>query len=177
MYASLILAISISSAAMAEPPSDKKIDATAEAISINGKTPVDLINLRPPFNKSKGVEHARLVYYNYISCGANNNETCDGHYTLNAPAGWQVCNSFYTEVDHRGPDAWFNRDPINFYPNDPERPARFRAVNVFIHAACSHHPFGGDSSYERVEQVGLDLIPASASDYDRYFEGCWMPPG
>jgi hypothetical protein len=108
-------------------------------------------------------------------CEANWDQDCEDAQVLSAPEGWQVCRLTFTEVTRDGWDAWFNHEPTSFFTNDPETPDRYRAVRIAIHAFGTGNPFDQRGSKMRVDNIVLDMIPASAGRYERYAASCDMP--
>ena len=144
--------------------------------TVNGLTSAELFAQRkkaPP--GVTGLTHYRDIRYAYWECDADWNEKCEGDEIIQAPAGWQVCKAVFTIQTSDGHDAWFRADPTAFYPNDGQDPDRYRAVSYTIHAEGNGNIFDHRGSKERVESIGLDLIPADADNFDRYWEGCDMP--
>jgi hypothetical protein len=114
------------------------------------------------------------VKYTYISCDVNWDQHCSATYVIDAPAGWQACRALYgvgTQMNR----ANYSVTPTSWYTNDPESPDRFRAYSFYISAEGSGNIFDRWGSNMTLNGVGLRLIPADATNNDRYSAGCEMP--
>jgi len=105
-------------------------------------------------------------------CEANWDQDCEDSKILNAQPGWQVCKLTYTETTRDGWDAWFTHEATSFYNYDPEPADRYTAVRIAIHAFGTGNPLDQRGSKMRVDNIVLDMIPASAGNNTRYAEGC-----
>jgi hypothetical protein len=63
----------------------------------------------------------------------------------------------------------------SWYTNDSESPDRYRAVRLYIHAFGNANPFDHRGSRMWVSNVGVIVISAEATNYDRNRAGCDMP--
>lgn len=167
--------IALPGQAQSESAMPTKRDAESKRFELNGVQADALIAKQKGDGKATGVQHVRYTYYDWWQCEADWNQVCDGVEVIAAPAGYQVCNIYYTITVSNGHDKWFHSAPTSFYPNDPQSPDRFRAGDFRIHAQGNNNPFDRRGSKIRVENVGLDLISADADNFTRYKEGCMMP--
>lgn len=154
----------------------KKVEPKADKLLINGKTPAEVLAAHPKAHfESTSVEHYRYVAYSNWVCDADWDQNCEGSVSVDALPGYQVCKVLYRVTTSDGHDAWFNATPAQFYPSDPQSPDRFRSYTFQIHAFGNGNAFDHRGSKEVVEDIGMDLIPADADDFTRYYEGCYMP--
>lgn len=168
----LLFALVATSTIAAETNKLPVVAPIKKTLTINGKTPDQVNRLRPMTEQSISVGHS-VYTYNPWTCDAGNWESCDGHMTFTADAGEQICKVTKTESNMSGGDRYSNSEPSGFYPGDSESPDRFRSVELYVHAGGSHSPIGNGSSISVV--FVIDTIPASATNYTRYYEGCQMP--
>lgn len=154
----------------------KQVQPRADKLQVNGKSPAEMIAAQPKAHfESTSVQHYRYIYYSNWVCEADWDQNCEGSVTVNAPPGYQVCKALYRVTTSDGHDAWFNSTPQEFYPSDPQSPDRFRSYTFQIHAFGNGNVFDHRGSKEVVEDIGMDLIPAGADNFTRYYEGCYMP--
>jgi hypothetical protein len=112
--------------------------------------------------------------YNWLKCDAKWNGSCEGTVLLEAPQGWQACRLLYRIGEVNG-GAAFSTVQTSWYTNDPESPDRFRAFSIHLVARGGGNPFDQKGVSVRLENVGIRLLPANATNADRYAEGCEMP--
>lgn len=137
--------------------------------------PIENNNLNDLWSINYTTPTARLIVYEYIDCDVPWNRRCEGEYTITAWPDWQVCKALYDVKQQGGHDAWFSQDPKDWYTYDPESPDRFRSIRFQIHAFGSGNPFNQVGSRMWVTDVGILMIPAQATNFERYATGCSMP--
>lgn len=121
------------------------------------------------------ISHSQKIVHPSWFCDVNWDQNCEDSETVVADNGWQVCRAIFNVTTSDGHDAWFHADPAQFYPGDPESPDRFGAIAFTIHGYGNGNPLDQRGSKEVVENVGIDMIPASANNYGRDQEHCTMP--
>ena len=115
----------------------------------------------------------QYIRYSTVQCDVGPGQRCEGSVTVVAPTGWQVCGPIYTVTYYGGYDKEVRVTPAQFYPNDPQSPDRFSAYEYYIRAGGNGFGLGARVT---LSQVGISLIPADMTNYDRYFYKCQMPP-
>jgi hypothetical protein len=118
----------------------------------------------------------RNIVFSNWDCDAAWDQRCESEQTIEAWSGWQVCQAVYRVIQQGGHDAWISVSPTNWYVGDAESPDRYRAVRLQIHAFGNSNPFDRRGSRMWVGDIGITMIPAEASNFDRYRSGCSMPP-
>jgi hypothetical protein len=126
--------------------------------------------------KERSIQKERLILWKSIECDvAWNAGSCTATKDLDAPPGWQACKVVYS-LAHEGGFATSKKfTPDNWYTNDPESPDRYRRYKVHISASGSDSIFNQVGARIRLENVGIDIIPATADNAARYAAGCDMP--
>lgn len=114
------------------------------------------------------------IKYVYVKCDVRWNEKCEGNYDIDAPAGWQACKPLFN-VAGLQQGAGYEVRPGSWYTNDPESPDRFRRYSYHIWAKGSGNLFDQWGSKVELTRVGIRIIPAAATNAQRYAEGCEMP--
>lgn len=106
-------------------------------------------------------------------CDVSARQCCNASRSFVADPGWQACSFLYTEYSKGGYSTTFNKNPTNWYTSDSEDPDRFRAYDVKI-GACGA-TLDGTGAWIKLHRVGIRMIPASATNQERYAAGCDMP--
>lgn len=148
------------------------VKETFDAFLLNGRQ-VAVPTLR---EEGATVQIFDWIVYSWWECRVNWDQTCRGTKTFEVPAGWQACKFLYIEQSRGGFDTTFQFGASNWYTNDPESPDRFRAYVATIGASGSGNIFNQQGAWIRLENVGVRLIPATATNQQRYEAGCHMPP-
>ena len=117
----------------------------------------------------------RRIHYTDLTCDSAWNERCEDSNALDAPAGTQVCNVFYSVTYEGGYDTEIRTTPGSWYENDPESPDRFRRVEIYMRAGGSRNVLDRVGARITLSDVGITVIPASASNSERFAAGCAMP--
>jgi hypothetical protein len=130
--------------------------------------------LRSAFGAVNSVQYFDWIMYSYISCQADWNVFCSGTTPLQAPPGWQVC-TLLNGPEQKNGDAYFSVISADWYNGDFEHPARFNRYDFYIYAHGSGSVFNQTGANINVPNVGLRLLPSSATNFDRYANGCAMP--
>lgn len=126
--------------------------------------------------KERLIQKERLIIWKSIECDvAWNGGSCTTTKDLEAPVGWQACAVVYN-LAHEGGFATSKKfTPDHWYTNDPESPDRFRRYKVHVSASGSGSIFNQVGARIRLENVGIDIIPANADNAARFAAGCDMP--
>ena len=155
----------------AKPDSDIKSEAIKLTTEDYPSQGISLLNEKLANPASTTVD---WIAYNWIKCEADWNQHCEGDHLVEAPSGWQACKSIFT-VGHSGRQTSYSVTPVNWYTNDPESPDRFRAYNYHVMARGSHSLIDRWGTNITLNNVGIRVIRADATNYDRYAAGCEMP--
>lgn len=144
---------------------------TTEKFLLNGRN----VTEAPPKLTGDNRQIWNKIIYSRITCDVNWNQYCEHKETFVAPAGWQICKPLYkVEANmNRTSHRW---TPGNWYTNDPESPDRYRSLDFYMGADGSGNLFNQWGSKISLLDVGYSMIPASATNDDRYECGCNMPP-
>ncbi len=135
---------------------------------INGKAP------EPREVQIEAVATQDIILHSYIRCEGRWDDSCEGNHDLKAPANWQACLPLY-QVANSDSNSGYSIDATDWYTNDPESPDRFRSFHLNIRGSGSHNPFDKVGFEIKLVNVGLRVIPATATNADRYAAGCMMP--
>ena len=113
------------------------------------------------------------IAYESLTCEAEWDQYCDTRGTLKieAPANWQVCKPTYN-VGSQGGDRGFDFWATSWYPDDKQRPSRFRAFIVRVWANGSGFPKDKWGSNIQLKDIGILMIPADADNDARRKAGC-----
>ena len=146
-----------------------------------GRKPVAPTKILSQVNQLSPAEPASVnpvpyIIYESVSCESEWDQFCDSQNTikLEAPANWQVCKPIYSVVSQGG-DHNFAFWATSWYPDDKERPRRFRAYILRLWSNGSGFPKDRWGSHIQLKDVGLSLIPADADNVARRKVGCELP--
>ena len=96
---------------------------------------------------------------------------CEGIKVIEANPGWQACRFLFQETFKNG-IASMNYQKDRYFENDPQKPARFRAYSVRLFSEYDElHNIEGKI---HLAQVGIRMIPADATQEQRFAAGCDM---
>jgi hypothetical protein len=126
------------------------------------------------FAGGTAVPYSDVVMYSFVSCQANWDQHCSGEYDLTAPPGYQACKPVYVIASTNNSQG-FSFTPNNWYSGDTENPPRFRGYHFHIEANGSGTFLNQWGSNITLNNVGVRVIDAKATDFDRYATGCDMP--
>ena len=170
--AAIPLLIGCWSIAMAQAPRERPAELPA------GSIPEELKNVAPR------VEHAtrplapglptpvtRIIYSRY-ECNVPWDRKCEGDVFLEASPGQQICRILFHKASEGGRNHDGYVEPIDFAPNDTEKPARFRKLKVHVFAAGSGHFWDQEGAWVDMRDIGFSEIPASANNQVRWKLGC-----
>jgi len=149
--------------------------------NIEGKKPVEPKVIAPPVKQPspaepRSVRPVPYILYESVSCESEWDQYCDTQNTikLEAPPTWQVCKPTYSVVSEGG-DHNVSFWATSWYPNDKQRPSRFRAYVFRLWANGSGVPRDKWGSHIQVKDVGLVIIPGDADNDARRKAGCVLP--
>ncbi len=149
--------------------------------NIDGKTEVQPKILasqtnQPNVTDSASASPVSLVMYESISCESEWNQYCDTHNTikLEAPANWQICKPLYSVVSKEG-DTNVHFWATSWYPDDTQRPRRFRAYTLRVWSNGSGAPTNKWGSQVQLKDIGISIIPGEADNAARRKAGCELP--
>lgn len=109
-----------------------------------------------------------------VACtSGQGNPRCQMPTLVKAKEGFQACSPLYEFVS-RNNKSGVSISASDRYLNDPEKPSRFRS---FVIEPWAHgDPWPGAGSNVSIKNVGLTMIPAEATNKDRFECGCMMLP-
>ena len=147
---------------------------TMGGISAKDKPPVPVPGMRQIMPTSTPFIW-RWIKWSSYQCDAAWDQSCSGSETIEAPTGWQACRIIYTLAYEGGHRTIKEFSAEGWYADDRQSPDRFRHYRVSISASGSGVSFDQAGAKIRLENVGMDLIPADADNAGRYAAGCHMP--
>lgn len=118
----------------------------------------------------------RWIKWSSYQCDVAWNQSCLGSDTIEAPAGWQACRIIYTLAYEGGHQTSKGFSAESWYTDDRQSPDRFRTYRVSISASGSGLSYDQTGAKIRLENLGMDLVPADTDNAGRYAAGCHMPP-
>jgi hypothetical protein len=125
-----------------------------------------------------------LIYpvLDFVECQVDWDQNCTHLENLTAPAGLQACNVYWTittqvpEGGHEWPTegafALVDAFPADYFPNDTEKPARFRTFRLYVTAHGTGNWLRRAGAGITLKTIGITVLDASATNVDRRREGC-----
>lgn len=148
---------------------------TMGSVSAESKPPVPVPGIRKIMPTSTPFIW-RWIKWSSYQCDVAWNQSCSGSDTIEAPTGWQACRIIYHLAYEGGHQTSKGFSAEGWYTDDRQSPERFRLYRIFISASGSGVSNDQTGAKIRLENLGMDLVPADTDNAGRYAAGCHMPP-